>query len=70
MGYMTFNFGHGRGVPYFTIGGGVAEFDPSIVGVSTNSKTYGTAAIGGAATSTSSTPTSGFASTAASTRRR
>jgi hypothetical protein len=47
MGYMTFNFGHGRGVPYFTIGGGVADFDPTFTGVSTGSKTYGTAAIGG-----------------------
>lgn len=44
MGYLTFNFGHGRGVPYFTIGGGVAQFDPSFSGV--GSKTYGTAAIG------------------------
>lgn len=47
MGYMTFNFGHGRGVPYFTIGGGVADFNPSFAGISANSKTYGTAAIGG-----------------------
>jgi Outer membrane protein beta-barrel domain len=47
MGYMTFNFGHGRGVPYFTIGGGAATFDPTFVGIATGSKTYGTAAIGG-----------------------
>jgi hypothetical protein len=45
MGYMTFNFGHGRGVPYFTIGGGAAEFKPATLGG--GSKTYGTAAIGG-----------------------
>jgi hypothetical protein len=45
MGYMTFNFGHGRGVPYFTIGGGAAEFKPATL--SGGSKTYGTAAIGG-----------------------
>ena len=47
MGYMTFNFGHGRGVPYFTIGGGVADFNPNFVGISTGSKTYGTFAMGG-----------------------
>jgi hypothetical protein len=47
MGYMTFNFGHGRGVPYFTIGGGVADFDLAFTGTPSHSKTYGTAAIGG-----------------------
>ncbi len=47
MGYMTFNFGHGRGVPYFTIGGGVGEFDPKFLGVSVGSRSKGTAAIGG-----------------------
>ena len=45
MGYLTLNFGHGRGVPYFTIGGGVTEFKPATL--SGSSKTYGTAAIGG-----------------------
>jgi hypothetical protein len=47
MGYMTFNFGHGRGVPYFTIGGGAGEFRPSLAGFSGNTRTGGTAAIGG-----------------------
>jgi len=47
MGYMTFNFGHGRGVPYFTIGGGAANFNPTFGNIDFNSKTYGTAAIGG-----------------------
>jgi hypothetical protein len=47
MGYLTFNFGHGRGVPYFTIGGGAADFDASLLGGVGQSKTYGTAAIGG-----------------------
>ncbi len=47
MGYLTFNFGHSRWVPYFTIGGGVGEFDPKFAGVSTHSRSLGTAAIGG-----------------------
>jgi hypothetical protein len=47
MGYLTFNFGHGRGVPYFTIGGGAADFKATFPDVTTSTKTYGTAAIGG-----------------------
>ena len=48
MGYLTFNFGHGRLVPYFTIGGGVADFDSTLPGfLATRSKSRGTAAIGG-----------------------
>lgn len=47
MGYVTFNFGHSRWVPYFTIGGGVAEFDPHFTGVSTQSRSRATAAVGG-----------------------
>ena len=30
LGYMTFNFGHRRAVPYVTIGAGVARLDPDI----------------------------------------
>jgi hypothetical protein len=47
MGYLTFNFGHGRGVPYFTIGGGAADLKGSFAGQPGRSRTYGTAAIGG-----------------------
>jgi opacity protein-like surface antigen len=48
MGYLTFNFGHGRLVPYFTIGGGVGDFQSAFPGVlATRSKSRGTAAIGG-----------------------
>jgi hypothetical protein len=45
MGYMTFNFGRGRSVGFFTIGGGAANFKPATL--SGASKTFGTAAIGG-----------------------
>lgn len=47
MGYATFNFGHSRLVPYFTIGGGAANLKPEISGVNTSSDTRFTAAIGG-----------------------
>jgi len=47
MGWGTFNFGHGRLVPYFTIGSGVANLKPSISGVETVSDTRYTAGIGG-----------------------
>ena len=48
MGYLTFNFGHGRLVPFFTIGGGVADFDSTLPGfLATRSRSRGTAAIGG-----------------------
>jgi opacity protein-like surface antigen len=30
LGYMTFNFGHRRAVPYVTVGAGVASLDPDI----------------------------------------
>jgi opacity protein-like surface antigen len=30
LGYMTFNFGHRRAVPYVTLGAGVARLDPDI----------------------------------------
>ena len=47
MGYMTFNFGRGRSVGYFTIGGGAADFNANFSDIGSRSKTYGTFAIGG-----------------------
>jgi Outer membrane protein beta-barrel domain len=47
MGYVTFNFGHGRAVPYVTLGAGVANLDPDIPGVNTNSDTRFTGSLGG-----------------------
>jgi len=47
MAYMTFNFGRGRSVGFFTIGGGAANFKESYADIGSRSKTYGTAAIGG-----------------------
>lgn len=47
MGYATFNFGHGRAVPYFTVGGGAADLSPRFSGASSASDTRYTAAIGG-----------------------
>ncbi|HTR03153.1 MAG TPA: outer membrane beta-barrel protein [Thermoanaerobaculia bacterium] len=47
MGYLTFNFGRGRSVGYFTIGGGAADFQAHFGDIGSVSKTYGTAAIGG-----------------------
>jgi opacity protein-like surface antigen len=48
MGYATFNFGHGRLVPFFTIGGGVADLsvhaDGSSVGRSDSRFTGGVGA--------------------------
>lgn len=47
MGYSTFNFGHGRAVPYVTFGAGVAVLDPEVPGVPASSDTRFTASIGG-----------------------
>jgi opacity protein-like surface antigen len=47
LGYLTFNFGHGRVVPFFTIGAGGAHLDPTIIGTSADSDTRFTAAAGG-----------------------
>jgi len=47
MAYMTFNFGRGRSVGFFTIGGGAADFQATYTDLGSRSKTYGTAAIGG-----------------------
>jgi opacity protein-like surface antigen len=46
LGYLTFNFGHSRAVPYVTLGGGVARLDPSIPDVATSSTTRGTGSLG------------------------
>ena len=46
MGYATFNFGHGRAVPYFTIGAGVANLDPDVPGTSAQSDTRFTGSLG------------------------
>ncbi len=47
MGYATFNFGHGRAVPYVTFGAGVAVLDPDVPDVDASSDTRFTASIGG-----------------------
>jgi hypothetical protein len=47
MGYSTFNFGHHRVVPYFTIGAGVAHLDPSGTPLPASSDTRFTASMGG-----------------------
>jgi len=46
LGYMTFNFGHSRAVPYVSFGAGVATLDPRIPGVATSSDTRFTASAG------------------------
>lgn len=46
LGYMTFNLGHRRAVPYFTLGGGVARLDPVVPGKPARSTTRGTGSIG------------------------
>lgn len=46
LGYGTFNFGHRRAVPYFTIGGGVARLQPSNTGVPAASSTRFTGSLG------------------------
>ena len=47
MGYATFNFGHSRLVPYFTIGAGAAHLDPEVPDFVTSSDTRFTMGIGG-----------------------
>lgn len=46
LGYMTFNFGHRRAVPYVTIGGGVARLDPNVPGREADRENRFTASIG------------------------
>ena len=47
MAFMTFNFGRGRNVGFFTVGGGAADFSAGFTDIGSRSKTYGTFAIGG-----------------------
>ena len=47
LGYLTFNFGHGRVVPFFTIGAGGANLVPEVLGTSSESDIRFTAAAGG-----------------------
>jgi len=44
LGYLTFNFGRRRAVPYITLGAGVAKLDPEIAG--TSEETRFTASLG------------------------
>ncbi len=46
MGYGTFNFGHGRAVPYITVGAGVANLDPDVTGSNAQSDTRFTGSLG------------------------
>jgi hypothetical protein len=47
LGYLTFNFGHGRVVPYFTMGAGAANLNPNVPDTQTSSETRFTASAGG-----------------------
>ncbi|HEU5249123.1 MAG TPA: outer membrane beta-barrel protein [Thermoanaerobaculia bacterium] len=46
MGYMTFNFGHRRAVPYVTVGAGVARLDPDIPSTNASRDTRFTGSLG------------------------
>ena len=43
---MSFNFGHRRAVPYFTIGAGAARLDPHVAGTNAKTETRFTATFG------------------------
>jgi hypothetical protein len=47
MGYATFNFGHGRFVPYVSLGMGAAVMDPHVANTTASSDTRFTSSIGG-----------------------
>jgi Outer membrane protein beta-barrel domain len=47
MSYATFNFGHRRVVPFFTIGAGAARLDPRLPGTLAESDVRFTSAVGG-----------------------
>jgi hypothetical protein len=47
LGYVTFNFGHRRIVPYFTLGAGAAHLDPHVPDTPASSDTRFTASAGG-----------------------
>jgi opacity protein-like surface antigen len=46
MGYMTFNFGHRRAVPYITAGAGIARLDPDVPGTRARRDTRFTGSLG------------------------
>jgi opacity protein-like surface antigen len=46
LGYMTFNFGHRRAVPYVTLGAGIARLDPDVPGIRAERETRFTGSIG------------------------
>jgi opacity protein-like surface antigen len=43
---MVFNFGHGRAVPYVTLGGGAARLSPSVPGTNASREYRGTGTLG------------------------
>jgi hypothetical protein len=47
LGYVTFNFGHGRVVPFFTMGAGGANLVPEVLNTPSESEVRFTAAAGG-----------------------
>jgi opacity protein-like surface antigen len=47
MGYLTFNFGHSRFVPYFTVGAGAAHLDPRVPDTPADADTRFTGSLGG-----------------------
>jgi hypothetical protein len=47
LGYGTFNFGHGRAVPYVTLGAGIADLQPSNTPIPSHDATRFTGSIGG-----------------------
>lgn len=47
IGYLTYNFGHGRLVPFVTIGAGGANLNPNVPGTVSDSDTRFTTAAGG-----------------------
>ena len=46
LGYMTFNFGHRRAVPYVTLGAGIARLDPNVRGIASERENRFTGSIG------------------------
>jgi opacity protein-like surface antigen len=46
LGYMTFNFGHRRAIPYVTLGAGIARLDPKVPAISSDRENRFTGSIG------------------------
>lgn len=46
LGYVTFNFGHERAVPYISVGAGAARLDPRVAGTSAETETRFTGSLG------------------------